>query len=126
MSNPAAYRFSESHEWAHAEGDVVTIGLTQHAVDELTDVTFVEMNRVGAKATQGGSVGEVESVKATSDVYSPVDGEIIEVNQSLADDPSVLNSDPYGAGWLLRIRTSDTSPLNSLMDAETYRSKYPS
>ena len=125
MSNLAAYRFTESHEWAHAEGDVVTLGLTQHAVDELTDVTFVEMNGVGGAAKKGGSIGEVESVKATSDVYSPVDGEIIEVNEALANDPSVLNSDPYGAGWLIRIRTGDTSPLEGLMDASTYQSKYP-
>lgn len=125
MSTHADYRFTESHEWAHADGDVVTIGLTRHAVDELTDVTFVEMNDAGSSVTKGGSLGEVESVKATSDVYSPVEGEIIEVNEALGDDPSVLNTDPYGAGWLVRIRTADTSPLNELMDAGTYTGKYP-
>ena len=125
MSNPADCRYTETHEWVRVDGDVVTVGLTQHAADELTDVTFVEMHAAGSAVTPGESMGEVESVKATSDVYSPVPGEIIEVNDALESDPSVVNSDPYAAGWLVKIKASDTGPIDALMDAATYTEKYP-
>lgn len=124
MADPASYRYSESHEWFSVDGDVVTIGITQHAADELTDITYVEMKDVGDSIDAGSSVGEVESVKTTSDIYSVVGGEITEVNQAAADDPSLLNRDPAGEGWLVKMKVSDLSPLDELMDKATYDSKY--
>ena len=124
MADPASYRYSESHEWFSADGDVVTIGITQHAADELTDITYVEMKDVGDTIDAGSSVGEVESVKTTSDIYSVVGGEITEVNQAAADDPSLLNRDPAGEGWLVKLKAADLSPLEDLMDKATYDSKY--
>ncbi len=123
---PDDRKYSESHEWHKLDGDVLTLGLTTFAVDELTDITYVEMKDAGETLGAGDVVGEVESVKATSDVYAAAPGEIIEVNQALADDPSLLNTDPYGKGWLVKIRISDPSPLESLMDATGYADKYGS
>ncbi len=125
MSSPSDYRFSDSHEWHKIDGDTLTLGVTQFAVNELTDVTYVEMQPQGTQVDAGGPVGEIESVKATSDVYSVASGEIIEVNEKLGDDPSLLNTDPYGEGWLVKIRISDPAPLDGLMDAGTYDEKYP-
>lgn len=124
MSSPTDRKYTESHEWHKTEGATVTLGITKFAVDELTDVTYVQMKAVGARLNAGDSVGEVESVKATSDIYTAVGGEIVEVNQALANDPSLVNTDPYGKGWLVKLRVSDTSPLNALMDGATYDSKY--
>lgn len=121
---PVDRKYSESHEWFKVEGDVVTVGITKHAVDELTDVTFVEMKPAGESVDAGDAIGEVESVKATSDIYSAVGGEIVEVNEALADDPSILNSDPYEAGWLVKIKAGDTGALDGLMDGATYGDKY--
>jgi len=118
-------RFSESHEWFDLDGDTVTIGLTQYAVNELTDVTYVEVRPVGTALSAGDSVGEVESVKTTSDVYSVVGGEIVEVNDAAVDDPAVLNRDAGGEGWLVKIKVADTAPLSSLLDATTYDERYP-
>lgn len=126
MPNPSEARFSESHEWLHVDGDVVTIGITQYAANELTDVTYVEMKAAGSTIGPDESVGEIESVKTASDVFSVVGGEIIEVNQTVADNPALVNTDPYGDGWLVKIRTADPSPVDSLMDHGTYESKYPS
>lgn len=125
MANPSNYKFSESHEWFHAEGDVVTLGLSPFAVNNLTDLTYVEMKPVGTKVSPGESIGEVESVKTTSDVYSAVAGEIAEVNADAARDPSIINADPLGKGWLVKIKTSDTAALSSLMDQATYDAKHP-
>ena len=124
MSSPTDRKYTESHEWHKPEGATVTLGITKFAVDELTDVTYVQMKGVGSRLSAGDSVGEVESVKATSDIYTAVGGEIIEINGALADDPSLVNTDPYGKGWLVKLRVSDASPLNSLMDGATYDSKY--
>ncbi len=124
MAAPSDARYSETHEWHKLDGDVLTLGLTQFAVNELTDITYVELKPTGTKLTKGDSIGEVESVKATSDVYSALPGEIIEVNEKLEDDPSLVNTDPYGDGWLVKIKAEDTSPYESLMDAETYSGKY--
>lgn len=118
-------RFSESHEWFELDGDTVTVGLTQYAVNELTDVTFVEVRPVGTSLAAGDSVGEVESVKTTSDVYSAVSGEIVEVNQVAIDDPAVLNRDASGDGWLVKIKSSDTAPLSQLLEATAYNERYP-
>ncbi|MBX3387609.1 MAG: glycine cleavage system protein GcvH [Phycisphaeraceae bacterium] len=116
--------YSTSHEWHKVEGDTLTLGLTRFAVDQLTDVTFVQMKSPGHKFSAGDSIGEVESVKTTSDIYCACPGEVVAVNSAVVEDPSLVNSDPYGAGWLVKIRPSDTSGLSSLMDAQTYGKQY--
>lgn len=125
MSSPNDRRFSASHEWFKVDGDMVTIGITQFAADELTDITYVEMKPAGTKVAAGGAVGEVESVKTTSDIYSAVGGVIAEVNAAVAKDPSLLNSDPFGRGWLVKLKVTDASPLSGLMDQPTYDRKHP-
>tara|TARA_B100001964_G_C14005835_1_gene497096 strand:+ start:159 stop:539 length:381 start_codon:yes stop_codon:yes gene_type:complete len=125
MTNPSEFRFSDSHEWFKTDGDTITLGITQFAANELTDITYVEMQPVGTSIVKNESVGEVESVKTTSDVMSPFDGEIVEINESVVDNPSLLNSDPFGNGWLAKIRVEDTSDCDCLMDQSTYDSKYP-
>ena len=125
MTSPSQCRFTESHEWFTVDGDTVTMGISQFAANELTDITYVEMKPAGTSVNAGDSIGEVESVKTTSDVYSAVGGEIIEVNQAVVDDPSLVNADPFGKGWLAKIRASDTGPLDELMDQPTYDEKYP-
>ncbi|MEO1584838.1 MAG: glycine cleavage system protein GcvH [Planctomycetota bacterium] len=123
MGVPTDRRYSESHEWHLPEGDLIVIGITQFAVDQLTDVTFAEMKPEGTEVAAGEEIGEVESVKTSSDIYSGVAGEIVEVNAALADDPGVLNSDPFGEGWLVKIRPEDPSAVESLLDAATYDGK---
>lgn len=123
MPSPDDRRYSESHEWHKLEGDTLTLGLTKHAVDELTDVTYVEMKPAGTTIDAGDTVGEVESVKATSDVYCAMGGEVLEVNGDLESDPSALNSDPHGAGWLVKIKVSDTAPFEGLLSASEYDQK---
>ncbi len=118
--SPADRLYSKTHEWHKVEGDVVTLGITRHAVDALTDVTYVQMKPKGTKIAAGSVVGEVESVKTTSDIYSAIAGEVVEVNASLGDNPGQLNSDPYGAGWLVKIRVSDKAGLAGLSDAAKY------
>lgn len=125
MSAPADRLYSESHEWHKVEGDTLTLGITQFAVDALTDVTYVEMKKAGTKFKAGESIGEVESVKTTSDIYCAVDGEVIEVNKALADDPSLLNSDPYGKGWLVKIKFADKGGLSKLSDSKKYDAAHP-
>ena len=120
MSTPTDRVYSESHEWIKVEGEVATIGLTTFAVDQLTDVTFVEMLAPETVLEPGDSVGEVESVKTTSDIYSPVGGEIMEVNDALADNPEMVNSDPYGDGWLVKVKIEDQGTLGDCMDAAAY------
>jgi len=125
MPSPSDLRFSDSHEWFRVEGDTVTVGITQFAADELTDVTYVEMKGAGKQINAGDSLGEVESVKTTSEVYSVVSGEIIEANAAVSDNPALLNTDPFGEGWLVKMKVSDTSPLDGLLDQATYDEKYP-
>ncbi len=125
MANANEFRFTESHEWFSVNGDLVTVGITQYAANELTDITYVEMQPVGTAVDSGDSLGEIESVKTTSDVVAVVAGEITEVNEAVADDPSLVNSDPLGAAWLVKIRASDVSALGDLMDQATYDAKYP-
>lgn len=125
MPSPADRVFSESHEWHRLEGDVVTLGVTQFAVNELTDITYVEMKPVGTSIQPKGTVGEIESVKATSDIYSAVGGTIIEDNKALSDDPSLVNTDPFGRGWLVKIRVADSSPLKNLLSQAAYDKQYP-
>lgn len=123
MASPDDRKYSESHEWHQPEGDVVTLGISSFAVDQLTDVTYVEMKPVGTEIAAGDSVGEVESVKTTSDVYSAVAGEIIEINQAVVDDPSLLNADAYSA-WLVRLKVSDAAGMDGLMDAGAYDAQH--
>jgi glycine cleavage system H protein len=125
MSSPSDRQYTESHEWFKAEGDTVTVGITQYAANELTDITYVEMQPPGTTVDAGGSLGELESVKTTSDVYSAVAGEITEVNDAVSEDPSLVNSDPFGQGWLVKLKVSDASPLGDLMDQSTYDEKHP-
>ncbi|MDZ4828885.1 MAG: glycine cleavage system protein GcvH [Phycisphaerae bacterium] len=124
MASPATCRFSDSHEWFRSEGNTVVVGISQFAANELTDITYVELKPVGSKVAAATSLGEVESVKTTSDVYSAVAGTIIAVNADVVKDPSLLNSDPFGRGWLVKLECSDASPLTKLMDATTYDKKY--
>jgi glycine cleavage system H protein len=122
MSNIASeLKYVASHEWIRVEGDgIVTIGVTDHAQDLLGDVVFVELPDVGAELAGGDEAGVVESVKAASDVYAPLSGEIVAINEELEDSPELVNSDPYGDGWFFKIKLSDTAELNDLLDAEGY------
>jgi len=120
MPTPSDRSYSKTHEWHKVEGGTLTLGLTQFAVDQLTDITYVEMRKPGTILKAGDSAGEVESVKTTSDVYSALGGKVLEVNPALANDPSLLNSDPYGKGWLVKIQVTDTSPMSTLLDAKAY------
>ena len=125
MASPTDRVYSESHEWHKLEGDTVTLGLTRFAVDALTDVTYVQMKPVGTKFKAGDIVGEVESVKTTSDIYCFVSGEVTALNPALTDDPGLLNSDPYGKGWLLKVKVADKSGLSACMDAAKYDAAHP-
>ncbi len=114
-------RYSESHEWASEEDEgVVKVGITDHAQAQLGDLVFVELPEVGAHVAQGDSCAVVESVKAASDIYSPVSGEVVGINDQLADAPEMVNSDPYNDGWLFSVRIEDAEELNNLMTAEGY------
>lgn len=113
-------KYTEDHEWLKIEGDVVTVGITVHAQDALGDVVFVDLPAVGALFAQKETAGVVESVKAAADVYMPVGGEVIEVNESLRADPSLANTDPMGAGWFFKVKLSDASQLDALMDETSY------
>ena len=117
---PADLRYTKEHEWVRVDGDVATIGITRHAADQLGDIVFVELPEVGRAVEQFAAFGVVESVKAVSDLFAPVGGEVVETNGALASTPEVVNSDPYGAGWMLRIRLADTAQLNALLDPVAY------
>ena len=113
-------KYTEDHEWLKIEGDTATVGITVHAQDALGDVVFVELPAVGTVLAQKETAGVVESVKAAADVYMPVSGEVTEVNEALRDDPSLANSDPLGAGWFFKVKLSDASQLDTLMDETSY------
>ena len=123
MSNwnvPENLRYTENDEWIVIEDDVATIGITDYAQDQLNDIVYVEFKDVGDMIDANDSFGEVESVKASSELYSSVGGEIIEINETLMDESELVNTDPYGAGWMVKIQVSDSSAYDSLMDAEAY------
>jgi glycine cleavage system H protein len=117
---PADCRYSKTHEWVRVDGDIATIGITDHAQDSLGDITFVELPASGTQLQQGGECGVIESVKAASDLYSPLKGTVSEVNSGLEQTPETINSDPHGEGWLFKITGIDQSQLDGLMDAEAY------
>ena len=117
---PEDSRYAKSHEYIHVEGDVGTIGITDYAQKELGDVVFVELPRVGTELEAGDELGSIESVKAVSELFTPVTGEVIEVNENLADKPQLDNEDPYRDGWMIRIRLKDATEIDELMSAEEY------
>src|SRR5271169_2189945 len=125
MPAPSDRRYAESHEWHKQDGDIITIGITQFAVDELTDITYVDLPAKGKQLTAGKTFGEIESVKATSELYSAVAGEVVEANDALKEDPSLVNSDPYGKGWMIKVKAPGAK-LDSLMTAEQYNAKHGS
>ena len=123
MNIPDHLRYTPDHEWVSIEGDIATIGITDHAQEELTDVVFVELPEAGRQLAAGDPAGVVESVKAASDVYAPVAGEVVESNEQVVTDPSLVNSDPYGAGWLFRLRLAGPDACDGLLDAAAYRAQ---
>ncbi|MEA3054322.1 MAG: glycine cleavage system protein [Sphingomonadales bacterium] len=114
--------YTQEHEWIRTEGDSATVGITDFAQGQLGDIVFVELPEAGRQVTKGGDAAVVESVKAASDVYAPVSGEVTEANQALVEDPSLGNTDPEGEGWFFRLRLADPSELDGLMDADAYKS----
>ena len=121
MAYPANFRYTKEHEWIDLQGDTGTIGITDYAQHELGDVVFVELPKVGAKLTAGKPLGTVESVKAVSEIYSPVSGEVTATNETLADSPEKINTDPQGAAWLIKLKVANPSEISSLMDAAAYQ-----
>jgi glycine cleavage system H protein len=117
---PPDYLYTQDHEWVKVEGDLAVIGITQFAQQELGEVVFVELPQVGEVFDSRDEIGSIESVKAVAEVYTPVAGEVVEVNQAVVDDPEVLNEDPHGEGWLVKVRYSSAGDLESLMNAEQY------
>lgn len=120
MPSPNDLKFTSSHEWCRVDGDVATVGVSQHAVEQLTDLIFVDLPEPGKAVAAGKPFGEIESVKAVGELNAPVSGEVIERNDTAAADLSKVTDDPYGDGWLIRVRMSDPSELDALMDAAAY------
>ena len=125
MSSPTDRRYLQSHEWHRLDGEVVTIGLTQYAVDELTDVTYIDLPQAGAAFNAGDVIGEIESVKATSELCTGVSGEVVEINQAVVDNPILVNTNPFDTGWLIKIKPTDAAQLDQLMDAPAYDATLP-
>jgi glycine cleavage system H protein len=122
MNIPADLRYCASHEWIRLDGDIATVGISDHAQAELTDVVFVELPSIGRKVDAGDPTAVVESVKAASDIYAPIGGEVIEANDAVEADPSLVNTDPYGKGWIFKLRVKDPADAARLMDASAYQS----
>ena len=120
MATPEDNRYAKSHEYGHLEGEVATIGITEYAQKELGDVVFVELPQVGSQLDAGDELGSIESVKAVSELFSPVSGEVVEINEALADNPALVNTDPWGDGWMIRLKVSDATEIDELMTAEEY------
>ena len=122
MSNiPSDLKYTKSHEWVRVAGDIATVGITDHAQHELTDIVFVELPDVGRKIKSGEACAVVESVKTASDIYSPVGGEVLAANKLAVDDPALVNSDPYAAGWFFKIKLNNAAELNALLSPEQYK-----
>jgi glycine cleavage system H protein len=120
MSAPTDRKYLETHEWHKVEGDTATIGITQIAADELTDITYVSLPKVGAKVSANKPFGEIESVKATSDLYSGLSGEVVAVNDGLNNDPGLVNRDPFNAGWMIKVKLSNPAEAEKLLSADAY------
>ena len=120
MTVPADLRYTSSHEWLRLDGDIATVGISDHAQEELTDVVFVELPAPGRNVDSGDPVAVVESVKAASDIYAPVAGEVTDINPDVEADPSLVNSDPYGNGWLFKLRVKNPAAVQELLDAAAY------
>ncbi|MFC4994224.1 glycine cleavage system protein GcvH [Rubritalea tangerina] len=120
MSVPENFRYTNDHEWVLLEGDVATVGITDHAQEELTDIVFVELPEVGRECDAEEAIAVVESVKAASDIYSPVAGEVVEANEALEAEPALVNTNPHDNGWIFKIKVSDVSAVEELMDAAAY------
>jgi glycine cleavage system H protein len=120
MAYPTQFRYSKDHEWLDLKGDTATVGITDYAQSELGDVVFVEVPAAGTALTAGKTFGSVESVKAVSDIYAPASGQVVESNAALKDKPEAINTDPHGAGWLVKIKLTNPADVNSLMDAAAY------
>ena len=120
MSSPADLKYSKSHEWVRLDGDVAAIGLADHAQSELGDITYLELPDVGDTITAGEPLGVVESVKAASDIYAPIGGEVVERNENAVNAPELVNQSPYGDAWLIKVKLADNAELDSLMDATAY------
>lgn len=118
--NPKELKYSKEHEWARAQGNKVTVGVTFHAQESLGDVVYVELPKVGAAVTQGQSFGVIESTKAVSELYAPVSGKVTKVNDELTNAPQTVNQDPYGAGWIIEVEASDPKQLDALLDSGAY------
>ena len=114
-------KFTAEHEWLKFEGDIATVRITSHAAEQLGDLVFVELPEVGATFSKNGDAATVESVKAASDVYCPLDGEVVEINQAIVDDPSLVNSDPQGAGWFFKLKLSNAADADTLLDEAAYK-----
>jgi glycine cleavage system H protein len=121
-----ALRYAKSHEWAALEGDICTVGITRFAVDQLTDIVYIELPEVGDHTFAGESFGEIESVKAVSDLYAPVNGEVVEINEKLLDDPTLISKDPYGPGWMCKIKVEPGTALDHMMTWEGYEKQIAS
>ena len=121
MNFPENLKYTQDHEWIKAEGNIGTVGITDHAQGELGDVVYIDIPDPEAQVKAGNSFGTIEAVKTVADMFAPVSGKIIEVNSSLNDNPEVVNSDPYGEGWMVKIEMSDLSELNNLLDIEAYK-----
>jgi len=121
--DPQSLRFAPTHEWVSLDGDVATVGISKFAVDQLSDLTMIELPAVGTKVAAGKSFGEVESVKSVSDLYAPVTGEVVQVNDKVAANMQLLSDDPYGAGWLIKLRVDDPSAVSQLLDHDAYEKK---
>jgi glycine cleavage system H protein len=124
--DPKTLRYAKSHEWAYLEGNVCTVGLTKFAVDQLTDIIYIDMPDIDDPVSSGDSFGEIESVKAVSDLYSPVTGDIVAVNEKLETDPTLISSDPYDKGWLIKVKVEKATALDHLMTLEQYEKQIAS
>jgi glycine cleavage system H protein len=122
MNFPEGIKYTQEHEWVRLEGDVATVGITDFAQGELGDIVFVEVETVGESLAENEVFGTVEAVKTVSDLYLPIAGEVLEVNEKLADEPELINNDPFGEGWIIKLKVENVADVEKLMDAETYKS----
>jgi glycine cleavage system H protein len=120
MQTPRDLRYSKEHEWVRLEGETATVGITDFAQDQLGDIVYLNLPAAGIRVEQFGKIGEIESVKSVSELFTPIGGEVIEMNQAAVDQPEIVNQEPYGAGWLIRLRVEDAAQLDNLLSADEY------